>query len=239
MRRLSVHEALGRLATGRATANRKGGDGRVAGISQMHLAKGWRVTVAWALAQHGIEGDEALACEKALRPVCVDAIAEHPTLTRPPGISLSLKRFAQRLVALVVPACADRHLGGVGVVEQRRRRLLGTKDVQSLESRGTLWAGAATGISQRGAQLAVVQVLDIADREHAHAVGRVVDDLVAELGRDREAVEDQRLNIAENVSLLERRKDAPQGPGVEAVSGNRQLASGSLKWSQRQRQGVR
>lgn len=176
---LGVHEALGRLATGRAAANGKGGDGRVAGILQMHLAKGRRVAVARALAQHGIEGDEVLACQETLRPVCVDAIAEHPALSRPPGVGLSFARCAQGLVALVVPACADRHLGSVGVVEQRRRRLLGAKDVQSLEPWGTLWAGVATGISQRGAQLAVVQILDIADREHAHAVGRIVDNLVA------------------------------------------------------------
>lgn len=58
------------------------------------------------------------------------------------------------------------------------------KDVQSFEARGVVRARAATGVCQCGAQLSMVQVLRAADREHAHAVVGIVNNIVAQLGRD-------------------------------------------------------
>lgn len=47
----------------------------------------------------------------------------------------------------------------------------------------------------------MVQVLDIADRENAYVVGGIVDYFMTQLGRDGQAVENQCMDIAENVTL--------------------------------------
>jgi hypothetical protein len=64
----------------------------------------------------------------------------------------------------------------------------------------------------------MVEILDVANREDTDVVGGIVNDVVAELCRHGESIENERLHMLEDIATCEVRKDAPQWTGVEAKS---------------------
>jgi hypothetical protein len=211
-RRSSVRsETLGRDAT--AGAGRQGitGDSPLGVVRSPHggdemgrldLAVGGGVEVPGSLASHGVEGNDAKTINKGSGPFFGQRAGSHPALGVVPVV---LGRLDELLATAVLALL-------------RLRGILGSaKVVEGLEPRSALGPGRPAGVLQRTAELALVEVLCASQREDADIVGWVEDNLVAELGRDGQAVEDQGLDIAEEVVALEAAEYAPQGTGVEAV----------------------
>lgn len=174
-------------------------------MGRLDLAVGGRVEMPGPLAGHGVKGDDAIAINKSRGPFLGQGAGRHPALGVVPVV---LGRLDELLLAAGILG-----RGALGLVG-----MLGSaKVVEGLEAGGALGPGRPAGVLQRAAQLALVQVLCAAQGEDADIVGRVENDLVAELGRDGKAVENQGLDIAEEVVALEAAEDASQGARVEAV----------------------
>lgn len=97
---------------------------------------------------------------------------------------------------------------GVGRRWRMVGRIAGAKDVQGLQARRAFGPRGTTGILQRATELALVEVFRAPKGEDAHVEGRVDNELVAQLGRHRKAVEDEGLDIGEEVVASEIGKNA-------------------------------
>lgn len=167
-------------------------------------------------AQDGVKGDNALSGHHATGPLIRDRAGYHAAPLGPPSVALAAKRRCQGYVALMVPVGTN---GDAAVVVGRGRRggrVPGTKDVEGPQAGRVFRPRSTAGVLQGAAQLAVVQVVDMADGQDVDGHGGTVDYFVAQLGRDRQAVENQGLDMLEDVAVLQRREDDPQRRRVEA-----------------------
>ena len=186
--------------------------------------------MARAVAQDGIERYEPFTGNHAVHPFVRDWTRDDPALLGPPGVAFTTKRACQSQLALLVPTCTDgrsmgmavmRALPGSGCSRRRvidRRRILGAEHVQSRQARRVVRAGRTACVLQRATQLTLIQVFGIANGQDAHVERWVIDDVVAQLRCDGEAVEDQGLYILQDVVSLEGREDSSQRPRVETES---------------------
>lgn len=63
-------------------------------------------------------------------------------------------------------------------------------------------------------------MLDITKGQYAHAVHGIVDEFMAKVAGNGEAVEYEGLNVLKDVPALQGRKQIPKGPGIEATENN-------------------
>lgn len=88
----------------------------------------------------------------------------------------------------MVPLRSNGELVGRGC--RRGNRVLGAEDVESFEPRGALRTTTTAGILESAPELALVEVLGVADGQDPNTVGGIENDVVTELSSDGQAVKD-------------------------------------------------
>lgn len=139
----------------------------------------WAVSMARALAENGIECNQAFTGQETSRPLIGNRSHYYTATCRPPRISIRVQCRAQGTYALLVPSSADgrRRQQSFGSASDA---VFGAEKVDSFNARVIL-PRCTTGILQSAAKLAVVEVLHIADGEEPHVVLRVINYIMAEI----------------------------------------------------------
>lgn len=143
-------------------------------------------------AERGVKGDDALAVDERFGPFRRQFLIDNPALSDIPQVTARAGFF---------PDLGLRRLAG--------------EDVKAAQPRGVRRARWPARIFQRLSKAPLVEVLRAPEGEDAHIEFGIVEKLVAEIGRHRQPVKHESLNIPQEVPALKGREDAAQGARIE------------------------